>query len=81
MDIARSPGADTIPPAVEFVGITKRFDAFLANDGISFAIPRGGIHAIVGENGAGKTTLMNILFGLLQPDQGSRQRLPRHGDP
>ena len=30
----------------------------------------GKIHAIIGENGAGKTTLMNILFGLLQPDEG-----------
>ncbi|MCP4579505.1 MAG: ATP-binding cassette domain-containing protein, partial [Deltaproteobacteria bacterium] len=30
----------------------------------------GEIHAILGENGAGKTTLMNILFGLLQPDEG-----------
>ncbi len=30
----------------------------------------GEIHALLGENGAGKSTLMNVLYGLLQPDQG-----------
>ena len=58
------------PLAVELVGITKRFGAFVANDAIDLAVRTGEIHAIVGENGAGKTTLMNILFGLLQPDAG-----------
>jgi simple sugar transport system ATP-binding protein len=28
------------------------------------------VHALLGENGAGKTTLMNVLYGLLQPDEG-----------
>ncbi len=57
--------------AVELIGITKRFDAFVANDSVSIAVRRGEIHAIIGENGAGKTTLMNVLFGLLQPDEGT----------
>lgn len=55
---------------IELCGITKRFPAVLANDHISFAIKSGTIHAIIGENGAGKTTLMNILYGLIQPDEG-----------
>ncbi|OQP86558.1 heme ABC transporter ATP-binding protein [Rhizobium rhizosphaerae] len=57
--------------AVDLSGITKRFGAFTANSGIDLAVRRGEIHAIIGENGAGKTTLMNILFGLLQPDEGT----------
>jgi simple sugar transport system ATP-binding protein len=30
----------------------------------------GEIRALLGENGAGKTTLMNVLYGLIQPDEG-----------
>jgi simple sugar transport system ATP-binding protein len=52
-------------------GITKRFGASAANSEISLAVERGEIHGLLGENGAGKTTLMNIVYGLLHPDEGS----------
>ena len=52
------------PFAVEMRGIVKRFPGVVANDGITFAVRQGEIHALLGENGAGKSTLMNILFGL-----------------
>jgi simple sugar transport system ATP-binding protein len=41
-----------------------------ANDRIDLEVSRGEIHGLLGENGAGKTTLMNIVFGLIQPDEG-----------
>jgi ABC-type uncharacterized transport system ATPase subunit len=52
-------------------GITKRFGSLTALSDASLEIRRGEIHGLIGENGAGKTTLMNILYGLLQPDEGT----------
>lgn len=55
---------------VELRGITKRFGSFTANDAISLTVEPGQIHCLLGENGAGKSTLMNVVFGLLQADEG-----------
>lgn len=57
-------------PALEVIGITKRFPGVLANNDIHFTLAKGQIHCMLGENGAGKTTLMSVIYGLYQPDAG-----------
>ncbi|WP_421692720.1 ABC transporter ATP-binding protein [Aestuariivirga sp.] len=57
-------------PAIELIGIDKRFGAVHANKDVTIAIAPGSIHGIIGENGAGKSTLMSILFGFYQADAG-----------
>ena len=57
-------------PAIELIGIDKRFGSVHANKDVSLAIAPGSIHGIIGENGAGKSTLMSILFGFYHADSG-----------
>ena len=50
--------------------VVKSFGGAQALRGVDFDLERGEIHALLGENGAGKSTLMNILSGVIEPDQG-----------
>jgi len=57
--------------AVELEGITKIFPGGVqANKNITLRVRKGEVIGLLGENGAGKSTLMNILYGLLKPDEG-----------
>ncbi len=51
-------------------GLTRRFGALLALDGVDLDVEAGSIHGIIGPNGSGKTTLFNCVTGLLRPDKG-----------
>ena len=51
-------------------GIGKYFPGIKALSDVSLEVLAGELHALVGENGAGKSTLMNIISGVLQPDEG-----------
>ena len=66
----RAEMPESVAPAVELVGVDKRFGRVHANRDVSLAVERGTIHGIVGENGAGKSTLMSILYGFYRADRG-----------
>ena len=55
---------------LEMKNISKTFPGVKALDGVSLAVRRGTVHALMGENGAGKSTLMKCLFGIYSKDSG-----------
>ena len=67
-----------IPPAprlgndvVSAVDLKKSFGDTLLFEGLSFALPRGGIVGVIGANGAGKTTLFRMIMGQEPADAGT----------
>ena len=57
--------------AIHLSGVTKRYPGVVANQDVEFEVLPGEVHALVGENGAGKSTLMKIVYGMIQPDDGT----------
>ncbi|HEX4519135.1 MAG TPA: ATP-binding cassette domain-containing protein [Gaiellaceae bacterium] len=56
---------------IEVRGLTKRFGATQALEGLDLDVPAGAIVGVLGPNGAGKTTAVRILTTLTLPDGGT----------
>ena len=63
--------AGPTPPAVAVDGLSKRYGANTAVDGISFEVGRGEIFGFLGPNGAGKSTTIKMLATLVRPTSGT----------
>jgi len=59
-----------VESVIDVRGLTKRFGARTAVDGVSIAVREGEILGFLGPNGSGKTTTIRMLCGLLRPDAG-----------
>jgi len=57
--------------AIQTAGLTKRYGRKAALQGLSLAVPKGSVFALIGRNGAGKTTLIRTLLGLVAADGGT----------
>jgi ABC-2 type transport system ATP-binding protein len=55
---------------LEVRGLTKRYGAVHALQGIDLSIRRGAIYGFLGPNGAGKTTTIRVVAGLVRPTSG-----------
>ena len=57
-------------PLLELKGITKRFGAVRALNGVDFRVMPGEVVGLVGDNGAGKSTLVKVISGIHPADEG-----------
>jgi D-xylose transport system ATP-binding protein len=57
-------------PLLEMRGITKRFGAVRALNGVDFRVMPGEVVGLVGDNGAGKSTLVKVISGIHPGDEG-----------
>ncbi len=69
-DMSAAPLAHQ-PPAIEVMGLTRRFGKAIAVDAVTFSIAPAEIFGIIGPNGAGKSTLIKMLTTLLPPTSGT----------
>jgi len=56
--------------AIETVGLTKCFGAFVAVENLDLRVEAGTVVSLLGPNGAGKTTTVRMLATLSRPDRG-----------
>ncbi|GAB3488364.1 ABC transporter ATP-binding protein [Marinomonas epiphytica] len=55
---------------LEVKGLTLAFDDLVLADNMSFTLPQGQTHVIIGPNGTGKSSLLKTIFGDIRPQQG-----------
>jgi ABC-2 type transport system ATP-binding protein len=58
-------------PVIEVKGLTKRYGAAIAVNGVTFNVAAGEIFGLLGPNGAGKTTTILMLLGLSDISAGT----------
>ncbi|QDJ10574.1 Putrescine transport ATP-binding protein potG [Roseomonas mucosa] len=58
-------------PLLRLSGLTRRFGALAALDGLDLAMPAGEFLTLLGGSGSGKSTLLRVVAGFERPDSGS----------
>ena len=56
---------------IAFEGVTKRFEPWVAVDGVSLTVEAGEFCVLIGPSGSGKSTLLKMVNRLIVPDAGT----------
>ncbi|CAN5333665.1 ABC transporter ATP-binding protein [soil metagenome] len=59
-----------LQPVIEFRDVHLAFDDQVILDKVSFTVRRGETKIVLGGSGTGKSTIINLILGLLKPDDG-----------
>ena len=70
LESAISGSGSRVVPAIEFRDVSLAFDDKVVLDGVSFTVRRGETKIVLGGSGSGKSTIINLILGLLKPDDG-----------
>ena len=71
LEIYVPPGPRLGKAVIEAENVSKAFGDRLLFEGMTFALPAGGIVGVIGPNGAGKTTLFKMITDSEKPDSGA----------
>ncbi|HKS41333.1 MAG TPA: energy-dependent translational throttle protein EttA [Blastocatellia bacterium] len=71
LEIYIPPGPRLGNVVIEARDVTKAYGDNILVEGMTFALPPGGIVGVIGPNGAGKTTLFRMITSQEQPDSGA----------
>ena len=58
-------------PAIQMIGVKKRFGPKVVLDGIDLKIARGESLVVIGGSGTGKSVMIKSVLGILRPDAGT----------
>ena len=64
------PENSRLIPSIEFRDVKLAFDDQVILNGVSFAVHRGQTRIVLGPSGTGKSTIINLILGLIKPDDG-----------
>jgi len=66
-----APATEAAEAVIELAGVDFGYTSTPVIEDVSLRIAPGEYAAVVGPNGSGKSTLMQLMLGLLRPDEGT----------
>ena len=66
-----APDPAEAAPALQVEHVSAAYGPYRALFDVTFAVPAGGIAALIGSNGAGKSTVARVVTGLLASTEGT----------